>query len=193
MRIGVVVPLILVLVAAGVWFLLRHRSHPPREYGGREVRDDAGRRLRMMMLATPPGEFAVVPSQEFPRIYGVLMDWPVGDGEVATVFSTSDGAASIYTTSSFGIIGGEAHEAVRAAARTLVRAADRFHDTAVPTTDYPYPASDRVRFYFLSFQGVRVIETDLASLVDGTNEFADLARLGHGVWTELRLIHEASE
>src|SRR5690349_4680714 len=83
---------------------------------------EAGRGLRQMMLSTPAAKFGVAPTAEFPRVYGVLMDWPIGD-QTATVFSTSSGAASLYTTSTFGIIGGEGHEAVRAAAMRFVRAA----------------------------------------------------------------------
>jgi hypothetical protein len=75
---------------------------------------NAGRELRQMILNSPPEKFAK-PSKEFPRVYGVLMDWPI-DKNTATVFSASDGAASLYTTSTFGIVGGEAHENVRKAA-----------------------------------------------------------------------------
>ena len=69
-----------------------------------------------MMLTTSPQEIGVKPTKEFRRVYGILMDWPIGE-QIATVFSSSTGAASLYTTSTFGIIGGEGHETVRAAAR----------------------------------------------------------------------------
>ena len=62
-----------------------------------------------MMLTTPPVRTGEKPTKEFPRVYGILMDWPVGE-QTATVFSSSSGAASLYTTSTFGIIGGEGHE-----------------------------------------------------------------------------------
>jgi hypothetical protein len=150
---------------------------------------DAGRGLRMRMLTTPPERTGDKPTKEFPRIYGVLMDWPIGE-QTATVFSTSTGAASLYTTSTFGIIGGEGHEAVRNAAMSFVRTADRFFDASVPTTDYPYPTGDHVRFYFLTFGGVRVIETDLASITSRTSKYTELFGLGQAVLTELRLITE---
>jgi hypothetical protein len=53
------------------------------------------------------------------------------------------------------------------------------------TTDFPYPGADRVRFYFLTFDGVRVIYSDLASITNGTNKYAELFRLGQAVLTEL--------
>jgi hypothetical protein len=150
---------------------------------------DAGRALRHMMLTTTPAKTGQKPTEEFPRIYGILMDWSIGE-QIATVFATSTGAASLYTTSTFGIIGGEGHEAVRAAARRFVGAAERFFDGSTPTTEYPYPTGGRVRFYLLTFEGVRVIDTDLDAITSGDSRYAELFGLGQSVLTELRLISE---
>ena len=142
-----------------------------------------------MVLTTPPESMDQRPTADFPRVYGVLMDWPIGD-QVATIFSTSTGAASLYTTSTFGIIGGEGHEPVRAAAIAFVRAADRFFDASTPAGVFPYPEADRVRFYLLTFEGVRVVETDMASVQNGTGVYAQVFNLGQEVLTQLRLIAE---
>lgn len=150
---------------------------------------NAGRGLRQMMLSTSAAEFGARPTDDFPRVYGVLMDWPIGEN-VATVFSSSTGAASLYTTSTFGIIGGEGHATVRTTAITFVKAADRLYDSATPTTLYPYPAADRVRFYLLTFEGVRVVETDFASITSRTNKYVEYFDLGQAVLTELRLVTE---
>jgi len=156
-------------------------SEPP------ETSAEVGRTLRLKMLTTPPAQLGVTPTTEFPRVYGVLMDWPIDD-QTATVFSASSGAASLYTTSTFGIIGGEGHEAVRSAAMKFVRAADRYLDAAQSTTEYPYPNAHRVRFYFLTFEGVRLIDTDLASVSNNTGKYTELFGLGQAVLTELRLV-----
>ncbi len=146
---------------------------------------DAGRQLRQMMLTMRPQETGTTPTKDFPRVYGLLMDWPIGK-DIATVFSAGDGSASLYTTSTFGIIGGEAHESVRNAAKSFVRAADQQFLKAAPVQEYPYPTSDHVRFYLLTFEGVRMIDTDFASIANGTNEYAELFGLGQAVLTELR-------
>lgn len=154
--------------------------------------DDAGRGLRLMMLKMSPKEVDISPTAEFPKVYGVLMDWPLNN-TTATVFSASDGAASLYTTSTFGIIGGQSHESVRTAAKKFVKEAGRFYDAATPTTDYPYPAAARVRFYLLTFDGVRVIDTDMTSIENGTGKYAKLFGLAQEVLTELLQISEKSE
>ena len=150
---------------------------------------DAGRALRQMMLTTPPERTLTKPSAEFPRIYGILMDWPLTE-HIATVFAASSGDASVYTTSTFGIIGGQGHETVRNAAMKFVRAADGYFDDSKPTADYPYPAAGHVRFYFLTFTGVRLIDADLASIERGATKYRGLFTLGQDVLTELRLIAE---
>src|SRR5262245_38835510 len=173
-----------ILLMGFLSFLARSKAQPPE---ANKNPADAGRALRQMMLTTPPEKTGEKPSKEFPRIYGVLIDWPISE-QIATVFATSTGAASLYSTSMFGIIGGEGHETVRTAARNFVRAADHYFDSSSPTTDYPYPAADRVRFYFLTFTGVRVIETDFASIANGTSRYKELFGLGQDVLTQLRLV-----
>jgi hypothetical protein len=165
------------------------KSAPPAKGAPGRNPADAGRDLRNMMLATPAARFGAKPSSEFPRVYGVLMDWPIGDS-IATVFSTSTGAASLYTTSTFGIIGGEGHAAVRSAAIEFVRAADRLYDEATPTTAYPYPTMNRVKFYLLTYEGVRVLDTELVSIENLTSKYVEYFGLGQAVLTELRRVTE---
>jgi hypothetical protein len=181
-----------VVAAIAYWATLRARARVPGIVPTEQPKvnpADAGRELRAMMLTMSPKKMGVVPTKEFPRVFGLLMDWPI-TRNTATVFSASDGNASLYTTSTFGVIGGIGHDSVRAAAKAFVRAADRYVDAAAPTTDYPYPAADRVRFYFLTFNGVRFIDTDLASMNTRTSKYLELFALGQAVLTELRLVTE---
>ncbi|MFO1489756.1 MAG: hypothetical protein U1F77_07525 [Kiritimatiellia bacterium] len=184
---------VILLAAIGSWVVFRARAQTPKPSDQaptpKKNPAEAGWELRRLMLAAPPTKIGVAPTKDFPRVYGILMDWPL-DGETLTVFSTCTGTASLYTTFSFGVIGGEFHDAVQAAAKNFVRAADHHFDAATPTTDYPYPAADRVRFYLLTFDGVRVIDTDLVSVSNGSGKYAEFFMLGQAVLTELRLITE---
>jgi hypothetical protein len=180
----------------GSWIAFRARAQKTRSSGAApsSKKDPAniGRDLRRMALSTSPQDMGVKPSKEFPRIYAVLMDWPIGE-QIATVFSSSAGAASLYTTSKFGVIGGEGHETVRAAAKALVKASDRHFAAATPTSEFPYPREGHSRFYFITFDGVRVIDTDSATITSGKSEYAELFELGQGVLTEMRLLTEKSQ
>jgi hypothetical protein len=92
---------------------------------------DMGRALRQMMLTSAPEKSLTKPTAEFPRIYAVLTDWQI-DEHIATIFSASTGDASLYTTSTFGIIGGQGHETVRNAAKSLCALL-----TGISTTQFP--------------------------------------------------------
>jgi hypothetical protein len=148
-----------------------------------------GRELRNMFLTTPPEKAGIQSSRDYPRVCGIAMDWPVGEN-IATVISLSDGSASVYTTDTFGIIGGIGVESVRTAAKSLVKEADRYYDDSVATHDFSYPSLDHVRFFLITFQGVRFIETDLRSLQEGRGRYAALFNLAQDVIGRLLITSE---
>jgi hypothetical protein len=92
--------------------------------------------LRDRVLTAPPQELGFVADAEFPDVYGVPVDWPIGD-VVASILALRDGSASLYNTSTFGIIGGGGHALVRAAARSCVRVAADFLAQRPAVTDFP--------------------------------------------------------
>jgi len=147
----------------------------------------AMRRMRGRVLAGQPADFRIAPSNDCARVYGVVMDWPVDD-ETVTVVALCDGNASLYTTGTFGVIGGGKHSAVRRAAAAFVRDADRVHADARSTTDRSYPAPNRIRFYLLTFDGVRLLEENRASIEDGRSRYSALFDRAQDVATELREI-----
>ena len=156
-----------------------------QEADAKKKQEEAGRMMRGMMLSAPVGEGKA--SEEFPRIYAVMMDWPVEE-VVSTVYSTSAGAASLYTTTALNIVGGEAHEKIRTAAKEFVRAANGFFEESVPAKEFPYPAAGRMRFYFLTYEGVRVLDVDRVSTETGKNKYSALFVLGQTVFSELRVV-----
>ena len=150
---------------------------------------DAMRELRLRALSAPAKEFGISPTKEFPRTYAVLIDFPI-DQVTATIVSLSDGTASLYTTSTFGVIGGGAHEKVKAAASSLIAASDKFYEEAKLTKHYPYPEQSKVRFYLVSFGGVRVLEAEISAIESNQSKYSSLFWLGQEVLTQLRLATE---
>lgn len=144
-----------------------------------------GPALRELFLATTAAKAGISPSAKFPLVYGVSMDFFV-DENIVTVIALSDGSASVYTTSPFGIIGGIGHAPVRKTARRFVALAARYVDDAVPLATHPYPAAGKVRFYFLTYDGLRSVETDAEPIVEGdSSPFIPLYGAGQDVLTEL--------
>src|SRR5258706_5682234 len=121
----------------------------------------AGRDLRTKFLSTTAASLGLRPTPEFPRVFGVAMDWSIGE-RTATIAALCDGSASLYTTSTFGIIGGGGHEAVRVAALGLVQAAQAVYADAVPATEFEYPPADSVYFFLCTYQGVYALSARVA-------------------------------
>ncbi len=150
---------------------------------------DVMRELRIQMLTAPAAKFGIEPTPDYPRVYGIVMDWPIGE-DIATVVSLCDGSASLYTTSTFGVIGGIGHESVRREACVFVKAAANFVTVSSPTSEFPYPESNRVRYYLLTFDGVKVIDAALRAVTEGGHKSAELFAHGQAVLAELRLVTE---
>ena len=148
------------------------------------------RSLREMMLTTQAEKLGIQRSDDFPRTYGALMDWPLDDRSIVSVVGLCDGNASLYTTSTFGIIGGVGHESVRKAAANFVRMADKFYADSIATTDHSYPTGNRLKFFLVTFDGVRAIDTDFDSVANGKSKFSELFSEGQKLVTELRLTTE---
>lgn len=143
--------------------------------------------LRMKMLTNSPAELGQKASPEYPRVCGILMDWPL-DNATVSVVSLSTGDASIYTTGTFGVIGGIGHESVLKAATNFVKLADKHYGEAKSTTDYSLPKANRVRFYLVCYDGVRMIEDDLNTVTSRKSKYSGLFDEGQRVITELRLL-----
>jgi hypothetical protein len=147
---------------------------------------DVMREIRLKVLTTPTSQ---KPTEEFPHVRGVIMDWPIKDTTVS-LMASSVGDGSIYTTGDFGVVGGIKYEDVRTAAKTLVKLAEKCYSDAVPTTDFPYPQPGHVRFYLICYDGVRVIDVIESSLSNGKPKYFDMFTAGQRMIADLRKIAE---
>ena len=145
--------------------------------------------LRQMALATPASKLGFTSDTDFPKLYGVLTDWDIG-GTTATIMSMRDGTASLYTTSTFGIIGGHSHENVRQAATRYVKIGEQFAGSGKPVIEFPYPKSGQVFYYLLTYDGVRKVIGSESAIENGSDPTRELFSAAQDVLTELRLITE---
>lgn len=162
----------------------RNRAAPSRatSIGKREMDQ-----LREMLLDAPGPK--VKPTKTCPRVFAVLMDWHLGEKR-AFVLSDLTGFASFCTPGTYQILGGPHHESGRAAATSFVEGAQEPYDQANPAEDYPYPPRGIVRFYFLGFRGVRMMDADAEGLLNAPGSCSELWRRCQRVLEELRLVAE---
>jgi hypothetical protein len=148
-----------------------------------------GKALRIMALNTSPKDLGFFPDQDYPKVYGILMDWRVGE-ETASILAMRDGTASLYTTSTFGVLGGRKHEKVRRAAEQCTKIANQFLDRSTPTVNFAYPKEGEVFFYLLTYEEVRVCIGYEKAINQGNDQTRPLFAAAQNVLTELRLVTE---
>jgi len=141
--------------------------------------------LRGLALGTTPERLGLSLPADEAVVYGVVMDWAVGNG-VATTVAFSTGDASLYFSSGGGIIGGGGHEGVGVAARRLVEEAQSCLGKAAKSDSTPLPGKGEVRFYLLANTGVFLGEGRTADLEGGLSEWSGVFDRANGVITEIR-------
>lgn len=141
------------------------------------------RDMRVMWLKTIPEKGSYKTETE---VVAVLMDWPIGD-QIATILSSSGGDASLYTTSTFGIIGGIGHEKVRKAATDFVSCAQNFLYITSISPDYAYPDQNTLRVYLVTPSGVRRVSFPMSETEKKDSPARTLFFYGQEVLTQLRL------
>ena len=148
---------------------------------------DVMKELRLQWLTKKLVSSAASPTSEKDEVSAALMDWPLTKA-IATVLASSVGDASLYTTSTFGVLGGIGHESARKAAVAFTACAQQYLDVAAPTTDYSYPTADQIRFFFVTSSGVRSVTFSAGDVQKPGTPAADLYAHAQEVVTALRLI-----
>lgn len=120
-------------------------------------------------------------------IYGLVMDWNMGNA-IVTVVSFKTGDASVYLSTGQAFIGGYAHETVINAAKQFVIDGDKYLSKATKTENTEPTHENKVDFYFLTKSGKYYIEDDFEKIENKTSELYGLFESANHVITEYRLI-----
>ena len=149
-------------------------------------RAEVYRGLRDRALHSTPADLGLNAEGALSDAFGVVMDWSLSQG-VATVVALETGDASIYLSSGGGMIGGGAHDSVKAAARSFVAIAAQ-HATELSATDvFPIPRDGFTRFYLLTRGGVVDAEAPTQELGQGIHPLSPLFHAGQEVISTLRV------
>jgi len=140
------------------------------------------RELRLQWLTTTP-----TPAGGTGKVAAVLMDWPL-DEQTATILASAAGDASVYTTGTFGIMGGIGDENARKAALSFIESANKHLGLATPTTDFSYPDRRHIRFFFVTDIDVRSVSFPTTEVEKRGTDAYDLYAHGQAVLTEMRLL-----
>ena len=122
-------------------------------------------------------------------LFGLVVEMGFAEG-AATLVAIADGTVSIYFSNGGGVIGVGSQLGPRRAAEALLDEAPRFLKRAEPANAFPPPEPERVRFWFLTFDGVQGAEAGEEEL-SGTHPLSRLYSLAQDLLTEIRVISDA--
>lgn len=145
--------------------------------------------LRSQIINLDPSEFGMVPSEETPNVWGVLVEYWVSEENLITQVSLADGTTSIYFSNGGGILGaGEAgYEDVAEASKLLVLFAETVYSQMELTTEFPFCPKDEMQFYVLTFSGIYKANAPVGEIESGDHEFSKLFGFANNVLTQVRL------
>ena len=145
--------------------------------------------LRDMALNVPPEQLGIEITEGETKVYGIVMDWDLGDG-IATVSAYETGDASMYLSSGGGVIGGGQHENVRQAVSPYIQLGQEFLCKSEQTESTPLPDKGCVRFYFLTNNGTYYAQETMKNIENENSDWLKLFEEANKVLTELRLTSE---
>jgi hypothetical protein len=153
-----------------------------------ELKENSYDGLRNMAFAVTVSQLGLT-DLKASDIYGVIMDWDLGEG-IMTLITYKTGDASMYLSTGGGVIGGGQHKNVNKASKQFIKLADKYLDKAVKTDLTTIPDKNCVRFYFLMTKGKYFAQEKMINFENKTSQWLDYFEEANKVITELRLTTE---
>lgn len=188
MEIGLII-LIIALIGIGVVML----GSGGKKHSG-ESKSDAPQgnqfeRLRQEVLNFKPDSGLGQPSGAPDQVYGVVMDWYVGNG-VATLACLENGDASIYFSGGVVMTPGFGDSKVRDLTRKYIAGAQHALMNCTKVGEFPLPDPQTVRFYLLTRNGVHCGIENMAQFQSGHSKWFPLFIDANEIFAEIRKSHE---
>lgn len=159
-------------------------STPVAPQAPKQVAGPSGRRTQVL---TTPGQKLnnYQPDAEHPKVYGVLVDWHDGPGEVYSVVAMMDGTGCVYHTMGKDWVGSPDNPLVNEPAKALALQAGQLYDASKPIKTYNYPPVGQVNVYVLAFDGMRLLTTTEEALKKGDDPANPVFASAHGLFDVL--------
>lgn len=152
-----------------------------------EVAENPNPNLRKQAFTVTPEVLQLDLSNDQTKVFGVIMDWDVGEA-IATVVAFQTGDASVYISTGQLFIGGYAHDPITNSAKCFVDKAQQFLEMSAKANDHSLPDKDCVKFYLLTNKGTFVHQENVSNIKVHKTNWADLYEKGNQVITEYRLM-----
>jgi hypothetical protein len=141
--------------------------------------------MRNTALHIVPGQLKLTIPDNETLVYGVVMDWNMGD-TLVTLVSYITGAANMYLSTGGSVLGGGKNPSVGEAASELVTMAQSYIFRATPVTTFELPPVGCVRFFLLTNHSKLAAQEQLGYFDNGTSPWLPLFEKANEVITEMR-------
>jgi hypothetical protein len=154
--------LIVAQVAVLIYFFMRNRKKKKLVAEQSETPEKAYAALRNLALQVTPSQLKLaIPNKDL-FIYGMVMDWNMGD-VIVTLTAYITGACSMYLSTGGGFVKGGQNPDVAELAVEFVTAAKEYIDHAIPTETTSVPEANVVRFFFLTNHRMYGVDEQMAN------------------------------
>lgn len=147
--------------------------------------ENSHERLRNTALHVTPAQLKLAIPDNETLVYGVIMDWNMGD-TLLTLVSFITGAASLYLSNGGGVLSSGKNPSVGEAASELVTLAQVYIYNAVPVTIFDLPPDRCVRFFLLTNHHKLAAQEQVIYFDNGTSPWLPLFEKANQVITEMR-------
>ena len=180
-----VVYILLIVLQIGIiiFFIRRSKKQPAKKASQLPNVYTAFR--NQAIHVTPVQLKIAIPNTES-LVYGVVMDWDIGE-TLVTVAAYITGAASMYFRTGEGKVGGGKNPIVGEAAVDFVTTAQNFLDKATPVNTVEEPMRGMIRFYFLTNHRVYMAEEALAHYETNDAKLFELFQKGNDVINQMHV------
>ena len=181
-----------ILIVGGFFFYLvnRKKTLSHQQQGRINQENNPYSDLRKMALDTTATEqLGSIASGDKKELYGVVIDWDIGDG-IVTLVSFMTGDASLYLSSGGGFIGGGGQENIAKASSNLIEKAKHYLDRASLAEATPLPGKGELTFYFLTNKGKFKATEKMQNIQKERSEWLGLFEEASKVITEIRIASE---
>ncbi len=188
MEYAIYIVVIVLQLAIAVYFIMRNRKLKREAMlEAAKPAPDSYEGLRERALSVTPANLKLgIPDSET-FVYGVVMDWNMGDTQV-TLSTFITGAANMYLSTGSGVVGGGKNPSVGEAASELVTMAQNFVSRAMPVVTHEIPAKDCVRFFLLTNHQVHAAQEQVIHFDDGTSPWLPMFEKANEVIIEMRAV-----
>jgi hypothetical protein len=180
--------IILILLQAGilVYFMRRGRMQAKTE---QETEVSPApvtyEEVRKLAINVTPGQLNLTIPPAETLVYGVVMDWDMGNA-ITTLAAYITGAASLGFSTGGVVKGGGLQQGVGEAASEFVVAAQDYFDRAIPINTTDLPSKGCVRFYFLTNNGISAAQENTKHFDDCSSPWLNLFLKANVVISEIQ-------